>query len=101
MERPFNAIHALAAAFFGLAICQNSGYFCLKDLNEAFQPKWPDSMEEMIKTDQLFKLNEWYGQEGRHELDKISHLFISGKESTYAPLYRHPCKIWGIGLNYK
>ena len=40
-------------------------------------------------------------QEGRHELDKIQHLFISGKECIYGPLYRHPSKIWGIGLNYE
>jgi len=84
-----------------LAICQKSGYFCLKDLNKAFQTKWPESMDIMIKTDQLYKLNDWYGQEGRHELDKIQHLFISGKEFIYGPLYRHPSKIWGIGLNYR
>ena len=83
-----------------LAICQKSGYFCLKDLNKVFQTKWPDSMDIMIKTDQLFKLNDWYEQEGRHESDKMQHLFINSKKCTFAPLYRHPSKIWGIGLNY-
>jgi 2-keto-4-pentenoate hydratase/2-oxohepta-3-ene-1,7-dioic acid hydratase in catechol pathway len=83
-----------------LAICQKSEFFRIKDLNKAFQSQWPDSMEMMIKTDQLFRLNDWYGQEGRRESDKMQHLFINGKECNYAPLYRHPSKIWGIGLNY-
>jgi len=83
-----------------LAICQKSGYFRIKDLNRAFQTQWPDSMDMMIKTGQLFKLNDWYGQENRCESDKMQNLFIIGKECNYAPLYRHPSKIWGIGLNY-
>jgi 2-keto-4-pentenoate hydratase/2-oxohepta-3-ene-1,7-dioic acid hydratase in catechol pathway len=83
-----------------LAVCQKSGFFCIKDMNKAFQSQWPDSMDMMIKTGQLFRLKDWYGQEGRRESDKMQHLFINGKECTYAPLYRHPSKIWGIGLNY-
>jgi len=83
-----------------LAICQKSGFFRIKDLNKTFESQWPDSMEMMIKTDQLFRLNDWYGQEGRRESDKMQNLFINGKECNYAPLYRHPPKIWGIGLNY-
>ena len=83
-----------------LAIYQKSGYFCIKDLNKVFQTKWPDSMDMMIKTGQFFKLNQWYGQVGRHESDKMQYLFINGKKCTYAPLCRHPSKIWGIGLNY-
>jgi 2-keto-4-pentenoate hydratase/2-oxohepta-3-ene-1,7-dioic acid hydratase in catechol pathway len=83
-----------------LAICQKSGNFRIKDLNEAFQSQWPDSMDVMIKSGQLFQLNEWYGQGGRHKSDKMQHLFINPNECADAPLYRHPSKIWGIGLNY-
>ena len=70
-----------------LAICEKSGFFRIKDLNKAFQSQWPDSMDMMIKTGQLFQLNEWYGQECRRESDKMQDLFINGKECTYAPLY--------------
>ncbi|MBT8374936.1 MAG: fumarylacetoacetate hydrolase family protein [Deltaproteobacteria bacterium] len=84
-----------------LAICQKSEFFRIKDLNKAFQSQWPDSMDILMKTDQLFQLNKWYGLEGKYELDKLQHLFINRKECTYAPLYRHPSKIWGIGLNYR
>ena len=83
-----------------LAICQQSGFFRIKDLNRVFQSQWPDSMEALIKAEQLLKLNDWYGQGGRDETAKMQHLFIDDKECSYAPLYRHPSKIWGIGLNY-
>jgi len=83
-----------------LAICRKNGWVTIGDLNQAFQSQWPESMEQLLLTGQLTKLNAWYREAGSHALDQRGHLFFSARPDIYAPLYRHPPKIWGIGLNY-
>ena len=83
-----------------LAICEKTGLVRIADLNLAFQRQWPETMQQMLKTGQLTELNAWYRQEGSDALDKRRHLVLSVQPCVYAPLYRHPPKIWGIGLNY-
>lgn len=83
-----------------LAICQKTGFIRIEDLNREFQSQWPPTMARLIKTDQLSRLNDWYSQQGRRELDARGHLFLTRQQCTFAPPYRYPAKIWGIGLNY-
>ena len=71
----------------------------MEELNREFQSDWPETMEQLLKTERLASLNAWYRQEGRAALDRRGHFLIS-RQAVYAPLYRHPSKIWGIGLNY-
>lgn len=84
-----------------LAICRASGCAPVKDLNNAFNRQWPTSMDQIIESGDLAQLNDWYRSEGSDELDKMAHLFLDQGHWTEAPLYRHPPKIWGIGLNYR
>lgn len=84
-----------------LAICRQAGCVPMEHLNQAFNSQWPATMDRIIETDQITPLNDWYRQEGRRELDKREHLHLSGHRCGDAPLYRHPAKIWGIGLNYR
>jgi 2-keto-4-pentenoate hydratase/2-oxohepta-3-ene-1,7-dioic acid hydratase in catechol pathway len=44
-------------------------------------------------------LSWWQGLSGG-ELEELSGLAIPSSDLSYAPLYRRPRKIWGIGLNY-
>jgi 2-keto-4-pentenoate hydratase/2-oxohepta-3-ene-1,7-dioic acid hydratase in catechol pathway len=83
-----------------LAICRKNGWVTIGDLNQAFQSQWPESMEQLLKTGQLTRLNAWYIETGSSALDQRRHLLVSPQPGIYAPLYRHPPKIWGIGLNY-
>ncbi len=83
-----------------LAICLKSGWVLIADLNQSFESQWPETMEELLTTGQLTRLNAWYRDTGSNALDQRGHLFFSTQPGIYAPLYRHPPKIWGIGLNY-
>jgi 2-keto-4-pentenoate hydratase/2-oxohepta-3-ene-1,7-dioic acid hydratase in catechol pathway len=57
-------------------------------------------MAQLLTAGQLAKLNDWYRDAGSNALDQRRDLFFWPPTGTYAPLYRHPPKIWGIGLNY-
>ncbi len=83
-----------------LAICIKSEWIPIQRMNEAFNTRWPTTMDRLIKAGQVGPLNDWYRQKGRNEIDKQSHLSLRVRHCTEAPLYRHPPKIWGIGLNY-
>ena len=83
-----------------LAICRKTGWIRIADLNQTFQSQWPETMEQMVKAGQLSRLNAWYRGEGRKSLDQRGLPVLSAQQGVYAPLYRHPPKIWGIGLNY-
>lgn len=82
------------------AICQHTGILPIEDLNRAFQTNWPDTTEELIKTGLLKELNAWYRSEGRQALARKTLPCLAASQIRYAPLLRHPGKIWGIGLNY-
>ena len=84
-----------------LVICAETGFFRIADLNPAFGKHWPATMEKLVKTGQLDRLNAWYRQKGRQALRQLSPLSLHASQIQYAPLYRHPPKIWGIGLNYR
>jgi 2-keto-4-pentenoate hydratase/2-oxohepta-3-ene-1,7-dioic acid hydratase in catechol pathway len=84
-----------------LAICRKSAWIPIRRLNEAFNTRWPTTMDRLIETGQISPLNDWYRQTGQCELDKDPHLSLRLRHCAEAPLYRHPSKIWGIGLNYR
>jgi 2-keto-4-pentenoate hydratase/2-oxohepta-3-ene-1,7-dioic acid hydratase in catechol pathway len=83
-----------------LAICRKNGRVRIADLNHAVKSQWPETMAQLLTTGQLTRLNAWYRQGGSDALDQQGDLFSSAHPGIYAPLYRHPPKIWGIGLNY-
>ena len=49
----------------------------------------------------LETIHGWYQAGGEKELPDLRDLLIPEKEISFAPLYRRPRKIWGIGLNYQ
>ena len=83
-----------------LAICLQTGIVCIRDLNREFRSQWPETMEQLLTTDRLTALNDWYRQNGGLCLDPLGCLVLKAEACAYAPLYRHPPKLWGIGLNY-
>src|SRR5699024_12455076 len=80
------------------AVVMENGIFPIQDLNEAYLKQWPTDVMTLLESGQLEKLDLWLdalGEAGKAKIN-ISPL----KDINYAPLYRHPRKIWGIGLNY-
>lgn len=70
----------------------------LKILNSHFNWNFPLHLDEIFKTNQFFTLK-------RHIKDNLVAISqmnpLSLTDVKIAPLYRHPSKIWGIGLNYR
>ena len=76
-----------------------SGVLPLAALNEAKGTDWEETMLPLIRTGQLKKLTIWYNEGGKEELETIPGL-VKSEDVVYAPLYRDPKRIFGIGLNY-
>ena len=83
-----------------LALCSAAGLVPMDVVNERLGTRWPDRMDALIKEGRLESLNAWHQSGGEGEIEGMKDAAIPEGEIRYAPLYRTPPKIWGIGLNY-
>ncbi len=72
----------------------------IKTVNAKLNKDYLTDIFEIIWSGQLTEMNLWYRQEGRSQLQSLKSESIPKTEAKYGPLYRHPRKVWGIGLNY-
>lgn len=84
------------------ALVLGSGVVPMERLNETFNQRWAINLLELIESDQLSALNHWFQDEFQQKIkeESFKELIIPFDQVSYAPLYRQPRKIWGIGLNY-
>ncbi|WP_019121821.1 fumarylacetoacetate hydrolase family protein [Brevibacillus massiliensis] len=82
------------------AIVAEHGVLTVDLANQKLNKNWPSSLFEIIQSGKLAEINEWYQNGGRQELETLKGELIPADRVEYGPLYRHPRKIWGIGLNY-
>ena len=75
------------------------GVYPIQALNAAKGTAWETEMMALIQAGQIPGLNAWYQAGGREELDHLPGL-VPDSQVIYAPLYRNPRRIFGIGLNY-
>jgi 2-keto-4-pentenoate hydratase/2-oxohepta-3-ene-1,7-dioic acid hydratase in catechol pathway len=61
---------------------------------------WPSDLFSLLEGGRFHDLRRWWNVLSRDGLEELSGLAIPTAEISYAPLYRRPRKIWGIGLNY-
>jgi 2-keto-4-pentenoate hydratase/2-oxohepta-3-ene-1,7-dioic acid hydratase in catechol pathway len=80
------------------AIYAPHGFVTVDSVNQYSGGKWPVGFFELIKDGLLNDLIDWYRKGGEHQLTIMPA--ISYSEAKFAPLYRNPGKIWGIGMNY-
>lgn len=83
-----------------LCVCTSFGFVPMEQINRQFDRKWPCDMLTLIRKDKLEYLNQWFLAEGREKLETTNHQTTDMEPQPFAPLYRYPHKIWGIGLNY-
>lgn len=74
------------------------GIVLLQDVNRGLGLDWKVEWFDLIASGQLDALRAWYGAGGAEKLGALPA--VPYEEAVYAPLYRHPRKIWGIGFNY-
>jgi 2-keto-4-pentenoate hydratase/2-oxohepta-3-ene-1,7-dioic acid hydratase in catechol pathway len=77
-----------------------AGFLPLKQINDRLGTRWPTEMLPLIAASQLDGLREWEASHSR-DLERLGSVSLSGDAVVFAPLYRRPRKIWGIGLNYR
>ena len=80
-------------------IVTGKGILPIAALNAAKGTAWKEEMYELICAQQVPGLTQWYNQGGKEELETIPGLAPT-EQVVYAPLYRNPRRIFGIGLNY-
>ncbi len=79
------------------ALVRPGGAVPLPALNERFGADWPVTVQELLEAGRVEELRDWVaGQDG----GRLDELALPQEQLVYAPLYRRPRKIWGIGLNY-
>ncbi|MBB6636496.1 fumarylacetoacetate hydrolase family protein [Cohnella thailandensis] len=81
------------------AIRTAGGYVTLRDIRMHGGGDWPDHLATILSEGRYDDLRDWYEEGGgRSFVEGLTALPEDAAE--YAPLYRNPSKIWGIGMNY-
>lgn len=82
------------------ALVLPEGLLPLEIVNRRFQRHWHTDLLSLIASGELDRLNAWYRTGGRERCAELGSEMIAPQAASFAPLYRRPRKIWGIGLNY-
>jgi 2-keto-4-pentenoate hydratase/2-oxohepta-3-ene-1,7-dioic acid hydratase in catechol pathway len=80
------------------AIPSVNGLVLIDTINQSEGTGWSTELFELIRLAHLEPLSSWYDEGGKEKLIPLSA--IPYEDVEYGPLYRHPRKIWGIGMNY-
>lgn len=82
------------------AIRAQHGWVALADANAVLKTAWPEELGEIVLSGRLGELAAWFREEGEALL-LLEVTAIPEEELDFAPPYRRPRKIWGIGFNYR
>lgn len=74
-------------------------YIPITSINDKYSLKWETNIFDLINNDGLKYLQEWITT-NKKILMEHAELCLPEDQLKFAPLYKHPRKIWGIGLNY-
>jgi 2-keto-4-pentenoate hydratase/2-oxohepta-3-ene-1,7-dioic acid hydratase in catechol pathway len=84
-----------------LSVFTTEGLVTLEDINRRFGRDWPCDLQTLIRTGKLDALRRWWTESGREKGTSLTDHILKLENVAFAPLYRQPSKIWGIGLNYR
>ncbi|NMC06588.1 MAG: fumarylacetoacetate hydrolase family protein [Candidatus Lokiarchaeota archaeon] len=82
------------------AIVTRTGYLPVADLADSLHEAWPVNMLDIITSGALEDIKRWYAAGGKNAIQDLRAKEIPATLATFGPPFRHPPKIWGIGLNY-
>ena len=87
----------------GEAACiqTDQGYLPIPLINQQFQKDWPEDLLSILCDEKLAEIQDWFQINCVNSSVDFNELSLPQESVSYAPLYRRPRKIWGIGLNYK
>ena len=82
------------------ALVRPGGAVPLSVLNDQLGTSWSTTLQDLLERGELDDLRSWVDTEGAQLGARLDGLALPEASLSYAPLYRRPRKIWGIGLNY-
>ncbi len=82
------------------AIVLDDGAVPLATINGSFGTVWPTDLLSLLERGPLEDIRRWWDGLSAAGVEEVSDEAVSFSEVSYAPPYRRPRKIWGIGLNY-
>jgi len=83
------------------SILTEDGFLPIQNINQRFSKNWPIDLFNILNEDKLEDIKNWYLHCNDAPSTEMEELTIEKSLVKFGPLYRHPRKIWGIGLNYK
>ncbi|SFM78397.1 fumarylacetoacetate hydrolase family protein [Thermodesulforhabdus norvegica] len=83
------------------AILTDFGFLPLPSVNDRFGKEWPVDILGILTEGKLDEIKSWFSESEISSSEKVKDLCVPLESVRFAPLYRRPRKIWGIGLNYK
>ena len=72
----------------------------LAKINDSFGTGWPTDLFSLLERGHLENIRRWLNELSAAGLKEAKDEAVPFSRASYAPLYRRPRKIWGIGLNY-
>ncbi|MCI6567919.1 MAG: fumarylacetoacetate hydrolase family protein [Dysosmobacter sp.] len=76
-----------------------AGVLPVETLNAVRGTAWKNDMMSLIQAGEIPQMTHWYNNGGKAEVEAMAGA-VPAAEVEYAPLYRNPKRIFGIGLNY-
>ena len=78
------------------ALRVSNGYVTLERVNACINIAFPTDLRKLLQSGQFDVLKAWYDGDGKNAIEDLD----VETDVSFAPLYRYPERIWGIGLNY-
>lgn len=78
-----------------------AGFLPVRAIARHLQCDWPLDLLGLLETGALESLRTWFAGTGGSVPVALAGAVIPVSSARFAPLYRRPRKIWGIGLNYR
>lgn len=82
------------------ALMLPEGALPVAEINASLNTDWPTSIFGLLEGGGLRDLQSWFLGLDETARDSLRDRVVAPERTEYAPLYRRPRKIWGIGLNY-
>ena len=80
-------------------IVADKGVMPIRAINAEKGTRWSEDMFSLIEEGQIPEIQKWYENTGKDQIGNMPG-FVQFEDVVYAPLYRNPRRIFGIGLNY-
>lgn len=82
------------------ALVTAGGAVPLRALAERTGTDWAGDLQSLLEREQVTALRDWLAGPDAPAARDLESLAVPLDRAGQAPLYRHPRKLWGIGLNY-